>query len=122
VRSPRTIARRRFACLLVPAVALVACSSGPDGSAAPKALPPLSPSLQKTYDTTCKTCHEDAASGAPRAGDAKAWAPVLAQAKSVVIDHVVNGYRKMPPMGMCMHCTEADFVALTEHMAGAGLR
>jgi cytochrome c5 len=103
------------------ALVLTACSSGPDGAPARKQVT-LSPSLQKTYDTTCKTCHEDAASGAPRTGDARAWATPLTQPRSVLVDHVMNGYKKMPPMGMCMHCTEADVATLTEYMAGAGLK
>jgi cytochrome c5 len=103
------------------AVGVAGCSSGPDGSPARKQVT-LSPSLQKTYDTTCKTCHEDSASGAPRTGDAKAWAKPLTQPKRVLIDHVMNGYNKMPPMGMCMHCTDADFATLTEYMAGAELK
>ena len=104
-------------------LALSACSSGGQESGAPSGpRPALAAGLQKTYDTTCKTCHEDPASGAPRSGDAKAWAAIVKQSKGVVLDHVTNGYRKMPPMGMCMACTESDFVALTEHMAAAELR
>ena len=118
--TPTTTVRLYVSVLLF--IALSACNSGQEGSATARPRPALAGTLQKTYDTTCKTCHEDPASGAPRSGDAKAWASVVKQAKSVVIDHVVNGYKKMPPMGMCMHCTEADFVALTEHMAVAELR
>ena len=111
---------RRTALLLL-TVVLAGCSGGSDGTPARKQVT-LSPSLQKTYDTSCKTCHEDAASGAPRTGDAKAWAAPLTHPKAVLIDHVMNGYKKMPPMGMCMHCTEADFATLTEFMAGAELK
>jgi cytochrome c5 len=83
---------------------------------------PTSPAIQKIYDTTCKTCHSKPESGAPQAGDAKAWAPRLAQGKSVLIDHAVNGFQKMPPMGMCMQCSEDDFAALIEYMSGSKLQ
>jgi len=104
-------------------VGLAGCDSGQQApsSTTSAALAPLDPTLQKTYDTTCKTCHEEPTSGAPQAGNG-AWSAIAAKGKGVVLDHVFNGYNKMPPMGMCMHCTEADFIALTEHMAGAVLR
>jgi cytochrome c5 len=109
------------------AMTLAACGGGNSGqSPAPQAaaaLPPAaSPAVQKIYDTTCKTCHGTPASGAPQAGDAKAWAPRLAQGKDTVLGHIISGYRKMPPMGLCMQCTEDDFVAVTEYMSGGKLQ
>ena len=81
----------------------------------------LTPELQKVYDGSCHGCHGVPASGAPQAGDPKAWAPRLAQGKEVLLGHVLNGYQRMPPMGLCMQCTEEQFVALTEYMAGRPL-
>ncbi len=101
--------------------ALAACGK----SAAPAAVQPAAPltaELQKLYDGSCKTCHSLPASGAPQVGDAKAWAPRLAQGKEVLLGHVINGYQKMPPMGLCMQCSEEEFIALTEHMSGGRLQ
>lgn len=89
--------------------------------AATAATPALPPELQKLYDGSCHGCHGVPASGAPQTGDAKAWAPRLAQGRDVLLSHVLNGYQRMPPMGLCMQCTEEQFVALTEHMAGRPL-
>ncbi|MBE0763098.1 cytochrome c5 family protein, partial [Escherichia coli] len=49
------------------------------------------------------------ASGAPLTGDAAAWAPRLAQGIDTLLDHSINGYKGMPPMGMCMQCSEEQF-------------
>jgi cytochrome c5 len=115
--------RIKFSTALL-ALALVACGHGENAApAAPVALAPAAnPAVQKIYDSTCKSCHGSPASGAPQAGDAKAWAPRIAQGKEVVLGHVVNGFQRMPPMGMCMQCGEDDFVAVTEYMAGAKLQ
>ena len=108
---------------------LAACGSGQDGkSAAPaaatSAAPPVAatPAIQKIYDTTCSNCHGKPGTGAPQAGDAKAWAPRVAQGREIVLNHIINGYKGMPPMGMCMQCSEDDFVAVTETMSGAKLQ
>ncbi|WP_438268982.1 c-type cytochrome [Pseudomonas piscis] len=58
------------------------------------------------------------ASGAPLAGDAKAWAPRLAQGADILLDHSINGYQGMPPMGQCMQCSEEQFLALISFMSG----
>jgi cytochrome c5 len=114
------------AALLGTALMLAACGSGQDGkpaAAAPAALAPAaSPAIQKIYDSTCSNCHGKPASGAPQAGDGKAWAPRVAQGKDVVLNHVINGYKGMPPMGLCMQCSEDDFAAVTEYMSGAKLQ
>ena len=107
---------------------LAACGSGQPGNAAAPAATPApppvaaSPAIQKIYDSTCSNCHGKPASGAPQVGDAKAWAPRVAQGREVVLGHIINGYKGMPPMGMCMQCGEDDFVAVTEYMAGAKLQ
>lgn len=107
---------------------LAACGSGQEGKAAAPAAAPApppvaaSPAIQKIYDSTCSNCHGKPASGAPQLGDAKAWAPRVAQGREVVLGHIINGYKGMPPMGMCMQCAEDDFVAVTEYMAGAKLQ
>jgi cytochrome c5 len=105
---------------------LAGCGNGGGGSAAaPQAAaspPPASPAVQKIYGSTCHSCHGVPASGAPQAGDAKAWAPRIAQSKDVLLGHVINGYKGMPPMGLCMQCSEDDFVAVTEWMSGGKLK
>jgi cytochrome c5 len=35
----------------------------------------------------------------------------------VLLQHVKNGIRAMPPKGMCMDCTDADYKALIKYMS-----
>ncbi|MFS1287711.1 c-type cytochrome [Pseudomonas piscis] len=79
---------------------------------------PADPDLARIYDSSCKLCHANPASGAPLAGDAKAWAPRLAQGADTLLDHSINGYQGMPPMGQCMQCSEEQFLALISFMSG----
>jgi len=105
---------------LVFTLTLAACGGQKQGT--PPSAPPASPAVQKIYDGSCRTCHSNPASGAPQAGDVKAWSARVAQGREVVLGHVINGYNKMPPMGLCMQCSEDDFAAVTAYMAGAPLK
>lgn len=110
--------------LPVACLALAALLGGCGEDAAPptarhtSALAPVDPALAKIYDSSCKLCHANPASGAPQAGDAKAWQPRLAQGADSLLDHSINGYKGMPPMGMCMQCSEDEFLALISFMSG----
>ena len=79
---------------------------------------PADPALAQVYASSCQLCHANPASGAPLAGDAKAWAPRLAQGADTLLDHSINGYQGMPPMGQCMQCSEEQFLALISFMSG----
>ncbi len=46
-------------------------------------------------------------------------APRLAQGIDTLLDHSINGYKGMPPMGMCMQCSEEQFRALIDFMSAA---
>ncbi|MFV3308140.1 c-type cytochrome [Pseudomonas sp. NY15181] len=81
-------------------------------------LAPADPALAKIYDSSCKLCHANPASGAPLVGDARAWSPRVAQGTDSLLDHSINGYKGMPPMGMCMQCSEDEFLALISFMSG----
>lgn len=58
---------------------------------------PTDPVLAQVYDTSCKLCHANPASGAPLTGDAQAWSPRIAQGADTLLDHTINGYNGMPP-------------------------
>ena len=109
----------RYVCCLC-AMLLAACGSGapPPAPAAAGPVAPSDPKLAKLYAQTCKACHTSPTSGAPQAGDAKAWQPRVAQGMRTLLDHAVNGYKGMPPLGTCMDCGEAEFEALVRFMAG----
>ena len=114
-----------LACTLGAAAHLSACGdhppAGPPSAAAPPAAA-LSPELQAVYDRSCKNCHAVPASGAPQAGDARAWAPRIAQGADILVEHTFSGYKSMPPLGACMDCNEKQYRTLIEFMSGASLK
>lgn len=77
----------------------------------------LSPARTELYAASCKTCHEDSATGAPQSHDTIAWAPRLEKGEDVLLDNILNGFNGMPPLGQCIECDAEDFLALTRFMA-----
>ncbi|AKA23865.1 c-type cytochrome [Pseudomonas chlororaphis] len=78
---------------------------------------PGDPALARLYDSSCKLCHANPASGAPLTGDVAAWQPRIALGADTLLDHSINGYQGMPPMGLCMQCSEEQFLALIRFMS-----
>ena len=68
------------------------------------------------YNKTCAACHSTGAAGAPKKGDKAAWAPRLKQGDAVLLQHVKNGIRAMPPKGMCMTCSDDEIKAAVDYM------
>ena len=79
---------------------------------------PADAALAQVYDNSCKLCHANPAAGAPLTGDRKAWEPRVQQGADTLLDHAINGYNGMPPMGMCMQCSQEEFLALIAFMSG----
>jgi cytochrome c5 len=71
---------------------------------------------QKVYANTCSVCHAQGLLGAPKVGDVEAWAPRIAQNIDVLIEHAIHGYRRMPPKGTCIDCTDAEIIAAVKYM------
>ena len=69
------------------------------------------------YDKSCKVCHDAGAAGAPKTGDAEAWAPRIAKGMPALLASVNAGLNAMPPKGMCFDCTDADYTALIQYMS-----
>ena len=80
---------------------------------------PQDAKLAQLYGASCKQCHANPAAGAPLTGDVQAWALRLEKGMDTLLDHSINGFQGMPPLGLCMQCGEADFRALIEFMAAA---
>lgn len=78
---------------------------------------PEDPELAALYRQSCYSCHANGAGGAPRTG-APAWQPRMAKGMDTLMNHTINGYKGMPPLGMCMDCGEEEFEALIRFMAG----
>ena len=67
---------------------------------------------------SCALCHVSGVADAPLVGDIDEWAGRLAQGEELILQHVLEGYNSMPPLGYCMSCEEKDFKAMIGFMAG----
>ena len=68
----------------------------------------------QVYNSACAACHTTGAAGAPKTGDAGAWAARVDQGMETMVKHAINGYNAMPARGLCADCSDqeiADTVA-----------
>ena len=71
---------------------------------------------EEVYKTKCFVCHDSGIAGAPKLGDAAAWAPRIAKGADALLATAKSGILAMPPKGTCMDCTDAELTAAIEHM------
>ena len=111
--------------LLMVLVAIGACggeagSTAPPGAAAdPSTAAAAQPDAETMakWTRSCALCHVSGEGGAPRLGDHEAWSARAAQGEEMLLEHTVEGYGNMPPLGYCMDCERADFLALIRFMS-----
>ncbi|GAB3112598.1 cytochrome c5 family protein [Pseudomaricurvus hydrocarbonicus] len=93
------------------------CMSGDACAAAPVAAAPSGPrSGSELYETKCVTCHGTGAAGAPKFGDAAAWAPRIAKGMETLYTHAWDGFNAMPAKGLCMDCSQDEINDAVDHM------
>jgi cytochrome c5 len=126
MRGPAAIhppARR--AALRIPACLLVLGCLLAHMARAEPAVPGAADAAQRTalntrvleqFNRSCVLCHVTGEAGAPRAGDAEAWRARAAKGEAVLLQHTLEGYNDMPPLGYCQDCEIADFRALLRFM------
>lgn len=100
---------------------------------------PANAELALVYQQTCMGCHASGLGKAPVTGDAKAWQVRFESAASVasaanaanrsqvatdqqatmdvLLEHTINGYGGMPPLGSCADCDLQELTALIRFMA-----
>ena len=72
---------------------------------------------KRIYEQSCISCHGMGAAGAPRVGDAVAWAPRIAKGMDALVVSTVNGVPPgMPAKGLCAGCSEADLRVAVSYM------
>ena len=103
--------------LLVLVLLLAGCGDG--GRTRETAATPAE-SGAETYRRFCVSCHGSGAAGAPRVGDADAWAPRAARGLAVLVDRTERGVPPgMPARGLCRQCDRAELRAAWS--AGVGV-
>jgi cytochrome c5 len=65
----------------------------PSGSALPAAAVPAPTDGAGVYAMTCTACHGAGIGGAPKVGDKAAWGPRIAQGKSLLYKHALEGFQ-----------------------------
>ena len=68
------------------------------------------------YDKSCVACHK-ALPTAPKLGDKKVWAPLMARGSKELIASVIKGKAPMPPRGGAAN--DEDVAAAVEYMINA---
>jgi cytochrome c5 len=76
------------------------------------------PNMEK-YNKSCVVCHDQGVAGAPKTGDAAAWAPRMEKGMDALMASVKNGLNAMPPMGMCFDCSDEEYMELITYMSTA---
>jgi cytochrome c5 len=119
----------RFAGLLFGFALLAGCGKNEPPNAAttsatastqPFANASMSEIGKQRWARTCAMCHVRGEGGAPKIGDAAAWTPRLAQGEDVVLQHTIDGFNNMPPLGYCMDCEREDLRTYIHFMASGG--
>ncbi len=73
---------------------------------------------EDVFNTACMACHATGAAGAPKMGDAAAWADRIAKGIDTLHQHGING---VPGTGMiakggCMNCSDEEVMAAVDYM------
>lgn len=63
---------------------------------------------ETVYNSYCFACHMAGVAGAPKLGDAEAWAPRIDKGKEALYQSTYNGLNAMPPRGTCMNCSDQE--------------
>ena len=67
---------------------------------------------EAVYNRVCSACHSGQLPMAPERGDQAAWTPRLAKGMETLVQHVTQGFKAMPPRGLCMDCSAEDYQAI----------
>lgn len=83
---------------------------------APKVLQPA----ETVFTAICSACHTSGAAGAPKLGDAGAWAPRIAQGYDTLLKHAIEGVRAMPAKGGNPDLDDVEVARAVVYMANKG--
>jgi len=64
---------------------------------------------EQVYKTVCASCHASGAAGAPKFGDAAAWAPRLGKGYDGLLTSVIKGKGAMPARGGSSPADVSDY-------------
>lgn len=105
-------------------------AAAPAPAAAPAEAPAAAPAAaatamtgEETFKKVCSVCHQAGIAGAPKFGDAAAWAPRIAQGKDLLHQHALEGFAgqagMMPPRGGMATLKDEEVKAAVDYMVEA---
>ncbi|MAT92066.1 MAG: cellulose-binding protein [Halioglobus sp.] len=73
---------------------------------------------EEVYNAACMACHMTGAAGAPKLGDAAAWAERIARGMDALHDSGINGVpgTGMMAKGGCVNCSDQEVMAAVDYM------
>ncbi len=73
---------------------------------------------EQVYNTACTSCHSTGAAGAPKVGDAAAWAARLTErgGKDGLYASSISGFKGMPAKGLCFACSDDELKGSVDYM------
>ncbi len=78
---------------------------------------------EQVYNTACFACHGAGVGGAPKFGDAAAWAPRRGQGTATMNKHALEGFQGkagyMPPKGGRVDLSDEEIIAAVVFIAGS---
>ncbi len=74
---------------------------------------------EQVYKEVCMACHAAGVANAPKFGDKKIWAPLIAEGQAVLTAHAWVGVRGMPPRGGNPNLSQEEFSRAVAYMARA---
>jgi cytochrome c5 len=93
--------------------------------AATEAATPVAAKLtgEQVYNAACFACHGAGVGGAPKFGDAGAWAPRRAKGTATLNQHALQGFQGqagvMPPKGGRVDLSDEEIIAAVAFMSGS---
>jgi cytochrome c5 len=94
---------------------LTACGGEGDAAGGAAGTPPHPG--EQTYNRYCFSCHAAGIAGAPRTGDAEAWAPRIAQGEDALLQATITGIPPgMPARGLCQQCSDEQLAEAIDFM------
>ena len=73
---------------------------------------------EEVYNAACMACHSTGAAGAPKYGDAVAWADRIAKGNDTLYSSGIDGIAGtgMMAKGGCMNCSDEEVSAAVDYM------
>lgn len=72
---------------------------------------------EAVYLRSCFSCHASGTAGAPKVGDAEAWAPRMEKGRDALLASTIEGILPaMPARGLCSDCTDEQLAEAIDYM------